>query len=520
MESAKKRETIVTALLAAGILLFLLMIGISNLFHFNFRMNSDTAADAIYGKLVWETKEIVPDGWYIATETQIICTPNLAALFYGLTHNMVLSEGLACCTMTALILISVLYFGKVLRFQRKERLLFAFLCLMLPADYILLELSYLFASYYAIHVIILFFTLSVYLEGLRDKSIKWAKLAAGLLFALLLGLQGVRGILVIYGPLFGMMVIYNLYGIYCGKKKEKSDILISLWAAALLVVSFLGTFYPRSVGQDLSRNIRNGFHKLFTVVMPDMARAIGFDDSQPVLVRICTLLLFLTTIFWLLQLLYRMCRKEEVKTEEWGGLILLSSPVVSALILAFTTVESTKRYCFLFTYAMAYVTVLFYRKIGQDKKLLYGLRSSVGIIIALLAVERLLHIYLPVLKAEEPPQSESYEVVRFLEENDFPISYSTFENANKMTVLSNGKIRVAAVATVEHMDVCKWVSYADWYAPAIPYETRTAYIISESEMENFEKFLAVHEDDLQLETQIGRYYIYSSDYNFSCLEIE
>ena len=159
MESAKKRETIVTALLAAGILLFLLMIGISNLFHFNFRMNSDTAADAIYGKLVWETKEIVPDGWYIATETQIICTPNLAALFYGLTHNMVLSEGLACCTMTALILISVLYFGKVLRFQRKERLLFAFLCLMLPADYILWELSYLFASYYAIHVIILFFTL-------------------------------------------------------------------------------------------------------------------------------------------------------------------------------------------------------------------------------------------------------------------------------------------------------------------------------------------------------------------------
>ena len=306
----------------------------------------------------------------------------------------------------------------------------------------------------------------------------------------------------------------------CGKKKEKSDILISLWAAALLVVSFLGTFYPRSVGQDLSRNIRNGFHKLFTVVMPDMARAIGFDDSQPVLVRICTLLLFLTTIFWLLQLLYRMCRKEEIKTEEWGGLILLSSPVVSALILAFTTVESTKRYCFLFTYAMAYVTILFYRKIGQDKKLLYGLRSGVGIIIALLAVERLLHIYLPVLKAEEPPQSESYEVVRFLEENDFPISYSTFENANKMTVLSNGKIRVAAVATVEHMDVCKWVSYADWYAPAIPYETRTAYIISESEMENFEKFLAVHEDDLQLETQIGRYYIYSSDYNFSCLEIE
>lgn len=520
VEAAAKREKWMTILLTVGIAVFLLMIVITNIFHFNFRMNSDTAADAIYAKLVWDTKQIIPDRWYIATETQIICTPNLAALFYGLTRNMVLSEGIACCVMTALILLSVLYFGRLLHFQKRERLLFAFLCLMLPADYILLELSYLFAAYYAVHVIALFFTLGVYLVGLRDKSVKWVKMAAGVLFALLLGMQGARGVLVIYGPLFGMMVIYNLYRMYCGQKKDKSEVIISLWTVVLLVISFLGMLFPRSVGQELSRNIRNGFHKLWSVVLPDMVRAIGFDDAQPVLVRICTLLLFLTTIFWLVDVLYRMCRKETLKTEEWGGLILLSSPVVSALIVAFTTVESTKRYCFLFTYAMAFVTILFCRRIKQGKRLQYGLRLGVGIIITILAIERLLHIYVPMLKKEEPPQSESYEVVRFLEENDFPISYSTFENANMMTVLANGKVRVAAVATVENMDACKWVSSMDWYAPAIPYETRTAYIIPEAEMENFEGFLALHEKDVQLETQIGRFYIYSSDYNFSCLEIE
>ena len=47
-------------------------------------------------------------------------------------------------------------------------------------------------------------------------------------------------------------------------------------------------------------------------------------------------------------------------------------------------------------------------------------------------------------KISLPDKSESYEVVRFLEENNFPISYSTFENANMMTVLANGKVRVAA----------------------------------------------------------------------------
>lgn len=518
MSVEEKRERILTVLLAAGILLFLLLIGATNIFHFNFRMNSDTAADAIYGKLVWESKEIVPDRWYIATETQIICTPNIAALFYGLTGNMVLSEGLACCTMTILILISVLYFGRILHFQRQERFLFAFLCLMLPADYILLELSYLFAAYYAIHVIILFFTLGAYLEGLRDKSVKWVKMAAGVLFALLLGMQGARGVLVIYGPLFGMMVIHNLYHIYCGKKKDRSDIIVSLWTVILLAVSFLGMLFPRSVGQELSRNIRNGFHKLWSVVIPDMVRALGFDDSQPVLGRICALLLFLVVICWLIDILYRMCRKEELKTEEWGGVILLSSPIVSALIVAFTTVESTKRYYFQFTYVVAYVTILFFRRMIKDKAYQRWLRLGITFAIVILAIERLHHIYVPILKSEEPPQSESYEVVRYLEENDFPISYSTFENANMMTVLSNGKIRVAAVATVEKMDACKWVSSMDWYAPSIPYETRTAYVIPEAEMGNFENFLALHEDDVQLETQIGRFYIYSSDYNFSCLE--
>ena len=52
VEAAAKREKWMTILLTIGIAVFLLMIVITNIFHFNFRMNSDTAADAIYAKLV------------------------------------------------------------------------------------------------------------------------------------------------------------------------------------------------------------------------------------------------------------------------------------------------------------------------------------------------------------------------------------------------------------------------------------------------------------------------------------
>lgn len=525
MDVTAKREKILTVLLSAGILLFLVLIGITNLFHFNYCINSDNASDAILGRLIWESKQIIPDSWYIAEETRLICTPNIAALFYGLTKNMVLAEGLACCTMTILILASVLYFGRMLHFQRREQILFGFLCLILPGDYVLLELSYLFASYYAIHVVILFFTLGVYLEGLRDKSLKWKKMAAGVLFALIFGLQGARGILVIYGPLFGMMVIRNLYDLYCGKKKEKPDVIISLWTVVLLAVSFLGMLFPISIGQEFSRNIRNGFSKLCFVVVPDMIKAMGLDDSRSAVGRICAALLMLAVIVLLVDMLYRMCRKQELETAEWGFLILCSSPVVSALMVAFTTVDSTERYYFLFTYVMAYAPVLCYRKLKKSPALQSGMRICVSLVIAVImiltiSIERLDNLYLPILKAKEPPQSESFEVVCFLEENDFKLAYSTFENANMMTALSNGKVQVAAVATVEKMDVCKWITSTNWYVPNVPYEARTAYVIPESEMGNFGEFLAVHESDMRLETQIGRFFIYSSDYNFSCLESE
>ena len=68
------------------------------------------------------------------------------------------------------------------------------------------------------------------------------------------------------------------------------------------------------------------------------------------------------------------------------------------------------------------------------------------------------------------------------------------------------------------MDICKWMSSTDWYVPNVPYEERTAYVIPESQMEAFQAFLAVHGEDMKLEAQIGRFLIYSSDYNFSCLE--
>ena len=103
-------------------------------------------------------------------------------------------------------------------------------------------------------------------------------------------------------------------------------------------------------------------------------------------------------------------------------------------------------------------------------------------------------------------------------ENDYHTAYATFENANTLTVLTNGKVQVSAVASVEKMDICKWMSSTDWYVPNMPFEDKTAYIITKAEAESFAVFLETHKEEVEFAASIGKYSIYTSNYNFSVLE--
>lgn len=513
MRVEQRFEKVFQAVLWVGVICFLLAVFVTNLFHFNYKMNADIGAEAILGRLIWESGQILPDGWYGSNEVRLLCAPNLAALFYGLCHNMNLAQGLACCVMTVLICINIGYFLGQLGMAHKYRLLMVFLCLMLPSGFIALELTYLFASYYAIHVIVLFFTLAVYGKWVRSGEFQWGPLILSGLLAFCLGVQGVRGILVIYGPMTGMELIRRLYCLYERRKRQRTDRLISLWVAALLFLSFLGTLAPISIGQGFSRNIRNGFRKLIQVVLPDMGRAMGFPYTDMV-GEICLGLLLFAALMVLAGILLRMLRKKFIRAEEWIFLILCSSPVVTALIVAFTTVESSQRYYFILIFAVAYGVVLLYQCSGL------ATRIGIAAVISAMAVVNFSHIYLLVLRSQEPASSDSFAVVQYLEEHGYDSGYATFENANTMTVLTNGGLLIAPVASVAEMDICKWLSSSGWYVPNVPFEKKTVYIVTEAERAEFGRLLKREgENQFRLLVKIGKYSIYCSDYNFSNLGV-
>lgn len=227
MQSRVKRVIFATGIIF--ILMLLLCVIMTNLFHYNYKMNSDIGAEAVLGRLIWDSKEIIPASWYPSTETRIIATPQVAALFYGLTGNMDLSMGLACCTMTIGIVLAIWFFMKKAGSSRISCLLMCLYSAGFAGNIIILELLYVFAGYYAIHVIAFSFILNCYSSLLQEewkksKSLRrkmYGKCIIGLILAFLLGMQGTRGILITFGPLFGIEMIRIMYERICRNRYLK-----------------------------------------------------------------------------------------------------------------------------------------------------------------------------------------------------------------------------------------------------------------------------------------------------------
>ncbi|MBD5548929.1 MAG: hypothetical protein HDQ97_16355 [Lachnospiraceae bacterium] len=176
---SKSTEKKIATGLAAGSAAFILLIFITNLFHYNYHMNADIASETILGEVIWKSRQIIPDTWYPSTEVRIISIPNLASLFYGLTGNMILSSGLACCMMSILVLIAILLFIKSVEMTKAGGLMMVFLCLSIPSGLTMLELLYLYAGYYAIHVVILFVTLAMYASLIKERNIVYKFIGGG-----------------------------------------------------------------------------------------------------------------------------------------------------------------------------------------------------------------------------------------------------------------------------------------------------------------------------------------------------
>lgn len=503
-----KEINIIDIFLIFLIIALCLLFSYINLFRYKQGLNADIAAEGLLAREIWETKQWIPDTWYTSTENKIISVANWSALFYGVTGSLSAAMGWGCILGMVYFLLCAEYLAKELQFNRTQKLLFLSLCLLLPNNIAEIQMIYTHAGYYVCHLGLFLWTLGWYVQMLKGKEKKWVTGVGIYVMHFLLGGQGVRGILMISGPMLGMEMIRRVYLFWKNGKIDKKDNRITISVLFTIIVGYVGGKLPFSVGYTVSRNIRNAPSKFINQIIPHFLDTIAWNFLSTI-EKIAMFICLIGVVYFVVLIGIKGWKKEEIKYEEWVFLTSVLSVVLTAMALTFTTVESANRYYILIFFSIAFALVI----LGEKKKIYKWIVMAIVIVTLIGNSTR---VYLPIIESGTY-QGDVIRVVEYLEEQGYEQGYTTYEHANHMTVVGDGRVQVAAVNSMETMEVCKWLTSERWYVPNVSYESKTAYIVTDLNLESFQEFYEQHKDEIVFDTKIGIYNIYGADYNYSKL---
>lgn len=505
----ERKRRIINIFLMILIGLLVVMFAFVNIVQYKLGLNADVASDGVLASILWNSKEWVPDEWYIANETRLVGIANIASVFYGLTKNICLSMGLACIVGMMLILVSALVLCRELKFNFTESLLFLLLVLLLPNNKIQLELMYIYAAYYSIHIAVCFFSLALYLKLINKKRTHMLFYIFILGIHFLLGAQGVRGILMVTGPMLAVEVMRRAYLWWCGVRWDKRENSVTLYALLLNIVEFAGGLLPVSIGIPMSRNIRKAPEKLIHVVLSDFFSAFDWE-SISFLEKIAFAIGLVIVFLEIFKIIQKAILKKEISGEEWIFTNFAASVFLTIMALTFTTVDSSSRYFVMMFIAIAMAIVMIWKR---DSKII---NVVLAVVVIIWGIGNFARVYCPMVTDQSYKNSEYIKVGNYLIQEGYEYAYTNFDHANTFTVMNDGKVQVCAVDSLGKMNICKWMTSKKWYVPNVEENSRTAYIISEHRLQEFEEFLQKH-SDVKYETTIDGFHIYGSDINYSKL---
>lgn len=508
----------------------MLLISYTNYSCYRNNLNADIAAEGILGRVIGREHQIIPDTWIPSTELRVLGTPNFAGMIYFISHDMNLSIQISCIIYALLIGIGIVALMKELNGSYMEGLFVASLMLLVPPTLEIAGLLYLFAGYYSIHTLMMLLMLVLWLrlkKAIGNRMIFSVGILISFVFSFLLGMQGARGLLIIFIPLWAVELLFLLFQIRQQMKQNKEAIGVGIrkiitvykkeliWMTLSTCLYFVGERMPCCVHTEMSRNIRNGFSKLISVVFPHMLEAVGFGEMNPVS-RILLVMIFLIGLKQAVSFWISLAKCQRADEGMWIQTFLFLAPLLTGFAVAFTTVESSARYYFLWNFWIVFVIYEEMRqaKNKSDAVRAFSVKTLAGGLIIIFCLLNAFSMYHTVYSRESKADEEA--VLSCLKENHVFLGYATFEHANVFTSLSNGEITVSSVDTMSDMRVCKWLTDKAYYPPFLEVNNCTktmAYIVTDSELADFEEFNQQH--DCLRETDVfGKYHVFVTNSSY------
>lgn len=503
----------------------------ANMEHYTAFMHSDIASEALLSTVIYEQGAFLPETWVVASAIHLITAPNLAALIYPLTgFNLQISMGIACCIMMIILQAVVFAYMRQIGFSNIEALavLLIVLSLTKAQDHTQVMIL-LYAMDYVSHIITCFIMLMLYNHNMKKGKLGIFAVLLATGIAVINGFQGMHASLFLYWPLVGVEIVRQIISLIKKHKLTRWD--ISVWVCAEAVLTLLVNFFSAVYDPAPTRNIRHAFEKFMAEVVP----ALHDTVISGRLIVITVAILVMAAVGYAIAI-GRLVKddglggeqagdaassEDDAKAEDskvikpiflWSTLCFPASAVIVFILTTFTTSLVASRYFIMLVYAVATGAMMLVRYFPS------WVKAICGVVLAVYAVVAVSSFYKGLIVEDYSENSDFYKVYAWMRDNGYDYGYSTFDNANSITVMGNNTVKVRCVNNMYDMEGSRWLTDVSWYPPMKDPSGETCYVVSDANMEDFKGFLKRFNPTIVREEDLGYFDVYVLDHDYTVWE--
>lgn len=331
-------------------------------------------------------------------------------------------------------------------------------------------------------------------------------------------------------------------GVVATKDGMLQEFAILLWLFVISIVALVSTRFTGAADLGTSRNIRHAGEKFAEYVWPFFLDVISFGKMS-VLVAIFCVLAFIGYIFAVKKILAGA-------SGLLSTFVFLIGTVVFMLSTTFTTAEAAPRYYVEILFVVGIGVGLFIDAVSGRAGAATAARSSedenggglacgslaaklaracaavavkparicvvvVAGLVLVYGIGKTSLFYNDLVKDDNSVEHTTAKIAAWMQENGYEYGYSTFDYANNITVVSNNKVKVRAVNSMEECYGAKWLSDKTWYPPSKDSDGPTCYIVSEVNAEDFSHFLVYSGAYTVDSVEIDGFKVYVLDHDYT-----
>ena len=484
----EKGDTLITSI-AIG--LNILLVGFVSLFSYRYGwqwLSSDTSSERVLGKLLAQENVFVSPNWNYSTEIRLIYQTIFTMPLFkvlGNADNWALIRALVILCNSIVIILSYFFMMKQIKVQTKW-IVITSLFLLLPVStgywYIVI-----FGGYYAFFAAQVFCTIGLFIRIAGCADAEKAPIVGFILFTLLsflLGMQGIRSLVSIYIPLL-IMCVYLWFKI---PQKKNLPLFLGCYGFLMCGIGFAVNnvlhfkYKFHSFDKMCLDNLWYEFFPKLGQSMVNLAGFFGFAAVKPLLSAsgILSILAIIGTVilFWHV---FKSCNNLKV-TEHRYMTVFFAVAVLSNIFIFIIVDEGiTARYFipFMVLYIPLIAILFDYTKIYGHLK-----RTAIifGIVLFILGQS---YIHFQSMTGQNSNITRK-GYIHYLLDNQLEYGFATFWNANVTTELSNGKIEMVGLNSLDpdnpQFSIHYWLIPVQFNDP-LYHSGETFLLVSRSEWE-------------------------------------